>query len=313
MTFHEPSNPLARSSNRLAVFLHPWGRAGGNSSDPVLLSLVTTFIERDWHIILYNSRGVGHSGGSVSFTAIAESQDLRDVVQYALKEIEQVTEILLLGYSFGTLPVTMHPLRLPFSPHISPDLTIRHVLLSYPLSVLWFLTFFHSGTYANALKQLLGDPGSDVLVIHGDADQFTKYSKYEAWVEELKRIKDVQFDASDPCSPSPKEIDSTTSGHLRTPSSSSIGSVAQSITSSGSGTIRNARSSGGGRLTVYTVKGGDHLWRKPEHRKELRTVLAKWLDSRYAPLTPRSTVARTGSVSRKTTIENFNGSSETDV
>lgn len=33
-TLNEPSNPLVRSGNRLAIFLHPWSKAGGNASDP---------------------------------------------------------------------------------------------------------------------------------------------------------------------------------------------------------------------------------------------------------------------------------------
>lgn len=33
-TYHEPSNPLVRNTNRLAIFLHPWGRLGGSFSDP---------------------------------------------------------------------------------------------------------------------------------------------------------------------------------------------------------------------------------------------------------------------------------------
>jgi len=239
---------------------------------------------------LYNSRGVGHSGGSISFTAAAESQDLRDVVLHALNEIEQVTEILLLGYSFGTLPVSLHPVRLtnsPDKPQISPDLTIQHVLISYPLSVLWFLTLFHSGTYTNALKQLVAEPGADVLVIHGDADQFTGYSKYEALVKELKPVHFVESNShmlgleSSPPQCHSSEACSTTVVNHRTSSSDGP----RFVTSPVSPPIRSSGSRGdsGCSLFVHTVKGGDHFWSKPDHRRELRIVLENWLDQKHSP------------------------------
>ncbi|KAF9514623.1 hypothetical protein BS47DRAFT_1342959, partial [Hydnum rufescens UP504] len=199
----EPSNPLARSTNRLAVLLHPWGRMGGHYHDPVLMSLVTTFLRRDFHILSYNSRGVGHSGGSSSLTGLAEAEDLRTLVDHALQQIPSVVEIVLLGYSFGCLPVSLHPPRLNFSmdrPYISPDLVIRHVLLSYPVGVLWALTFFHSDRYTKAVLDLLSSPYADVLVLYGDTDQFTKISKYDAWVSKLRQAAggDTPGEASSP-------------------------------------------------------------------------------------------------------------------
>ena len=72
-------------------------------------------------------------------------------------------------------------------PHINPNLVIRHVLLSYPVSVLWALTFFHTGRYTKALLDLLACSDADVLVIYGDIDQFTKISKYDAWLAKLRQ------------------------------------------------------------------------------------------------------------------------------
>lgn len=186
----------------------------------------------------------------------------------------------------------MHPVRLvtsPDKPYISPDLSIRHVLISYPLSVLWFLTFFHSGTFMNALKQLIAEPGADVLVIHGDEDQFTKYSKYESLVAELRCTKNVQFIDSNlhnlslksppPQYHSPEAAHSLSDGtHLAT---SPIIPPYLGTTSS-----RGCGEDGGCFLTLHTVKGGDHFWSKPDHRKELCTVLGNWLDRKYSPLMP---------------------------
>lgn len=62
----------------------------------VLLGFLTTFLRRDYHVILYNSRGVGNSGGSSSWTGFPEAQDLQVVVDLALREVEAVDEIVLL-------------------------------------------------------------------------------------------------------------------------------------------------------------------------------------------------------------------------
>jgi len=37
----EPSNPLVRSTNAIAILLHPWSRAGGNANDPYVSYLVS--------------------------------------------------------------------------------------------------------------------------------------------------------------------------------------------------------------------------------------------------------------------------------
>jgi pimeloyl-ACP methyl ester carboxylesterase len=62
----------------------------------VLLSFLSTFLRREYHVIAYNSRGVGNSGGSPSWTGFSEANDLQVVVDLALREIEAVDEIVLL-------------------------------------------------------------------------------------------------------------------------------------------------------------------------------------------------------------------------
>ncbi|KAF8318380.1 alpha/beta-hydrolase, partial [Clavulina sp. PMI_390] len=178
----------------IAILLHPWSRVGGNAHDPVLLSFLSSFIRRDYHVITYNSRGVGNSSGSPTWTGFGEAEDLQKVVSLALQEIEEVEEIVLLGYSYGSLAVSMHPARpsalfsaanLARNRHVSPKLRIRHVLLSYPQGVLWLLSFFHSKRYDEALKELINSPGADVLVLYGEHDQFTKKEKYTTWANGL--------------------------------------------------------------------------------------------------------------------------------
>lgn len=62
----------------------------------VLLSFISLFLKRDYHVIVYNSRGVGNSGGSPSLSGLAEVHDLQVVVDLALREIDAVDEIVLL-------------------------------------------------------------------------------------------------------------------------------------------------------------------------------------------------------------------------
>lgn len=62
----------------------------------MLLSFISLFLRRDYHVIVYNSRGVGNSGGSPSLSGLAEVHDLQSVVDLALREIDAVDEIVLL-------------------------------------------------------------------------------------------------------------------------------------------------------------------------------------------------------------------------
>lgn len=47
-------------------------------------------------VLRYNSRGVGRSSGSASFTGFSEAEDLKEVVQHAMKNIQDVQHVLLL-------------------------------------------------------------------------------------------------------------------------------------------------------------------------------------------------------------------------
>jgi hypothetical protein len=55
-----------------------------------------------------------------------------------------------------------------------------HILLSYPLGVRGWLTLFKS-RYEEALKELLRNPASNVLVVFGNSDQFTSVASYQTW------------------------------------------------------------------------------------------------------------------------------------
>src|ERR1700677_446682 len=102
---------------RLAVCLHPWARLGGNMNDPyglpsrylrtdyrltdephrVLQALVhplTHYLK--FHVLRYNARGVGRSSGWKSFTGLQEGEDLRELVQYALKRLGDVRQVAII-------------------------------------------------------------------------------------------------------------------------------------------------------------------------------------------------------------------------
>ena len=49
------------------------------------------------------------------------------------------------------------------------------------------MTLFGGGTYTDRLNKLIGDPDSNVLIIHGDRDEFTSAGTYEGWVTELQK------------------------------------------------------------------------------------------------------------------------------
>lgn len=84
------------------------------------------------------------------------------------------------GYSHGALITSLHPV-------LPAPIKTSHLLLSYPLGPRSFLTLFHGGTYTDRLNKLINDPRSNVLIIHGDQDEFTGVETYEGWVTELKK------------------------------------------------------------------------------------------------------------------------------
>ncbi|KAJ7274511.1 Alpha/Beta hydrolase protein [Mycena haematopus] len=169
-----PSNDT--DVRKLAVCLHPWSWLGGRWNDPVLHMLMEPLHARGYHVLRYNSRGVGKSTGWPSFTGLSEASDLAALIEWALDKLGDVRSVVVLGYSYGALIASLQPvLRIPTS----------HILLSYPVGVRGWLTMFKS-RYAEALKELLRDPASNVLIVVGDSDQFTSAAAYRTWKNTLE-------------------------------------------------------------------------------------------------------------------------------
>ncbi|KAF9446303.1 alpha/beta-hydrolase [Macrolepiota fuliginosa MF-IS2] len=172
-------NGLDENGCKLAICLHPWSWLGGQKDDPVLASLVDPLLERKYYVLRYNSRSVGKSTGFSSFTGFSEAEDLKALVQWALSQIENITSVVFIGYSHGSLISTLHP-ALP------APIRTSHVLLSYPLGPRGWLTLFRTSYYQDQLEGLLKDDRSNILAIFGDGDEFTSISSYKEWTEKLK-------------------------------------------------------------------------------------------------------------------------------
>jgi hypothetical protein len=73
---------------------------------------------------------------------------------------------------------------------------ISYVLISLPLSVIWFLTFFRSSAYQTHLRNLLSSSSTRVLFIFGDSDQFTRVSKYNQWIKDNKVLENERWNVA---------------------------------------------------------------------------------------------------------------------
>ncbi|KAI0359750.1 alpha/beta-hydrolase [Trametes cingulata] len=169
---------VSGDSTKLAVCLHPWSWLGGRMDDPVLQIVTEPLLDRGYHVLRYNSRGVGKSKGWPSLTGSQEVEDLKELVQWARTYVPGLSELVILGYSHGSLIASMHP--------VLPDVATSHILLSYPLGPRHWLTAFHTHRYTAALQNLINDPKSNMLVIYGDDDNFTSVDSYNAWAKGLQ-------------------------------------------------------------------------------------------------------------------------------
>ncbi|KAI0636033.1 alpha/beta-hydrolase [Trametes polyzona] len=171
---------VAQDPTKLAVCLHPWSWLGGRMNDPILQIVTEPLLERGYAVLRYNSRGVGKSKGWPSLTGAQEVQDLQDLVQWARSRTPDLSKLVIVGYSHGSLIASMHP--------VLPDLDTSHILLSYPLGPRHWLTAFHTHRYTKALRDLVSNPKSNVLIIYGDSDNFTAVESYDAWARELQEL-----------------------------------------------------------------------------------------------------------------------------
>lgn len=61
----------------------------------MLWSLVEPLLAQNYHVLQYNSRGVGGSSGWPSFTGYKEAEDLKALVQWAMGQISDVRSAVI--------------------------------------------------------------------------------------------------------------------------------------------------------------------------------------------------------------------------
>lgn len=67
LTRSDSSSP-PHSNTCLAIVAHPLGRLGGSWDDHVVAAVSEALLENGYDVVNFNSRGVGRSEGSASFT-----------------------------------------------------------------------------------------------------------------------------------------------------------------------------------------------------------------------------------------------------
>ena len=61
----------------------------------VLASFIEPLLSQGYHVVRYNSRGVGKSTGWASLTGISEGKDLEALVQWAIALISDIRDVVI--------------------------------------------------------------------------------------------------------------------------------------------------------------------------------------------------------------------------
>ncbi|CAG8540001.1 13353_t:CDS:2, partial [Cetraspora pellucida] len=183
----------AQKSIKAVIIAHPYGPLGGNFYNNVVVTVEQYFQDKGYLTIAFNFRGCGKSKGRTSWSGEPECEDYKTMLEFLSKsgrigensilQIPKISDVTIIGYSYGSLIASSLA-----SSSSQFTLPTSYVLINYPLSVIWFLTFFRSSTYLNYLQTLLAST-SHVLFIYGDSDQFTGVSKYKQWVKDNKAVE----------------------------------------------------------------------------------------------------------------------------
>lgn len=154
----------SRSCRGLAILAHPLGRLGGSLDDPVITHLASLLLTHaHLRVVRFNSRGVGKSGGSPSWTGKSECNDFQEILAKCIDNFcldfpdSSASQLVIAGYSAGGLyastvrvPAATYDLK-----HFRGGPRPRYILISFPAGVTWALSFFTTRTYTDALKKLL--------------------------------------------------------------------------------------------------------------------------------------------------------------
>jgi len=125
--------------------------------------MVSRFFEKRGHTVLrFNFRGVGASTGKGSWRGSHEQNDVLSCCSYVLKQVPYVKEIILVGYSYGSVIASSCVNQM--------DEIIGFAAISYPFGPLTFMLLGH------LLEE--GYIHKPKFFIMGKSDNFTSESTF---------------------------------------------------------------------------------------------------------------------------------------
>ncbi len=83
------------------VLSHPHPVYGGTMTNKVIDQFFRRAVERDYSVLRYNMRGIGQSTGAYD-KGIGEEQDLQNLIQWIHRQKISMSQMVLVGYSFGS-------------------------------------------------------------------------------------------------------------------------------------------------------------------------------------------------------------------
>jgi hypothetical protein len=105
---------------------------------PSVLKLVETkaLLDNGYFVVRFNSRGVGRSQGRSSFSGLTEAEDLKDVVRWAMQQINEevvslVFVVCILKFSINTTIVQRARSKTEFDHLFFLDMHDRDTLMAH--------------------------------------------------------------------------------------------------------------------------------------------------------------------------------------
>ncbi|KAJ3068975.1 hypothetical protein HDU99_003059 [Rhizoclosmatium hyalinum] len=163
------------------IVTHPYGSLGGNLQNNVVEAVVKA-LGKDYMTVRFNFRGVGGSTSRGTFNGQGETEDLLSVWRYVRDRVDlQPRFFLLVGYSYGCIPCAGACMEI--------EGCIGVATISFPASVMWFLTFGNSAKYTGTLRAF----SLPKLFIMGTRDNFTSIKAFEQMTSTMSELKHVDI------------------------------------------------------------------------------------------------------------------------
>ncbi|TPX35128.1 hypothetical protein SmJEL517_g02410 [Synchytrium microbalum] len=163
--------------NVCVLVSHPYGPLGGNLRNNVVEAVVYECMKLGLSTCRFNFRGCGKSGSRTSWNGTPELADMITMGTYCVEQMK-CTRLLLVGYSYGSMMACAAAKAL-----IDNGVNVVGlVAISYPSSVMWFLTSGNSSAFTAPLQALNKTPK---LFLMGTSDNFTSISAHRQFVESI--------------------------------------------------------------------------------------------------------------------------------